>query len=129
GLEADDPRRDVVRLANPLSSEEPSYTTTLLPGVLKAAARNLGRGAAGVALFETAPVAIPAHRGPSPIYGVDRRPTVEELEALLRTLPSQPLHLGVVQAGQIIRDGWDGPGRDAEWSDAVGVVRRLAADL
>ena len=129
GLAADDERRDVVRLANPLSSEEPSFTTTVLPGVLRAAARNLGRGASGVAVFETGPVAIPANQGPSPIYGVDRRPTIEELEALLKTLPAQPLHLGVVYAGQIVREGWDGPGREAEWTDAVGVVRRLAAEL
>ena len=32
GLPADDPRRNVLRLANPLSSEEPAMTTTLLPG-------------------------------------------------------------------------------------------------
>ncbi|HRI96111.1 MAG TPA: phenylalanine--tRNA ligase subunit beta [Nocardioides sp.] len=35
GLAADDPRRHTVRLANPLSTEEPSYTTTLLPGLLR----------------------------------------------------------------------------------------------
>ena len=75
GLPADDPRRHTVRLANPLSSEEPSYTTTLLPGLLEAAARNLGRGAPGVALFETGTVAFPVDRGPTPIYGVDWRPT------------------------------------------------------
>ena len=38
GLPADDPLRRTVPLANPISSEEPAYTTTLLPGVLKAAA-------------------------------------------------------------------------------------------
>ena len=47
GLPADDLLRHAVRLANPLSAEEPSYTTTLLPGLLRAAARNLGRGAPG----------------------------------------------------------------------------------
>jgi phenylalanyl-tRNA synthetase beta chain len=129
GLDSDDVRRDTVKLANPLSSEDPEYTTTLLPGVLKAAARNLGRGAAGVALFETAMVALPANQGPTPIYGVDRRPTVEELDALLKTLPAQPLHLGLVYAGQVVRDGWDGAGRDADWTDSVAVVRRLAAEL
>ena len=67
-------RRRTVRLANPLSSEEPAYTTTLLPGLLEAAARNLGRGAPGVALFETGTVAFPVDRGPTPIYGVDWRP-------------------------------------------------------
>ena len=74
GLPADDRRRRTVRLANPLSSEEPSYTTTLLPGLLESAARNLGRGAPGVALFETGTVAFPVDRGPTPIYGVDWRP-------------------------------------------------------
>jgi phenylalanyl-tRNA synthetase beta chain len=55
-------------LANPLSSEEPSYTTTLLPGLLKAAARNLSRGAGGVALFEAGTVAFPVDRGPAPTF-------------------------------------------------------------
>ena len=45
GLPADDVLRQTVPLANPLSAEEPAYTTTLLPGVLKAAGRNIGRGA------------------------------------------------------------------------------------
>ena len=57
------------------------------PGLLKAAARNLGRGAPGVALFETGTVAFPVDRGPAPIYGVDRRPTDAELAKLLEALP------------------------------------------
>ena len=70
GLAADDPLRTTVGLANPLSSEEPSYTTTLLPGLLEAAGRNISRGAPGVALFETGTVAFPSDNGPAPIYGV-----------------------------------------------------------
>ena len=66
GLPPDDVLRNTVRLANPLSTEEPSYTTTLLPGLLRAAARNLGRCAPGVSLFETGTVAFPADRGPAP---------------------------------------------------------------
>ena len=115
-----------VRLANPLSAEEPAYTTTLLPGVLKAAARNLGRGAPGVALFETGTVAFPVDRGPAPIYGVDRRPDEADLQKLFDALPRQPLHLAVVLAGERERAGWWGEGRAAGWSDAVGLVRRLA---
>ncbi|MGA8256774.1 MAG: phenylalanine--tRNA ligase subunit beta [Nocardioides sp.] len=129
GLMADDPRRHTVRLANPLSSEEPSYTTTLLPGLLKAAARNLGRGAPGVALFETGTVAFPADRGPAPIYGVDWRPTEAELEKLMDAIPFQPLHLAVVLSGEQERGGWWGPGREAGWSEAIGLVRRLATEL
>ncbi|MFC4786106.1 phenylalanine--tRNA ligase subunit beta [Nocardioides sp. MAHUQ-72] len=129
GLPADDPLRRTVRLANPLSSEEPGYTTTLLPGLLKAGARNIGRGAPGVALFETGTVAFPADRGPAPIYGVERRPTDDELARLVEALPEQPLHLAVVLAGERERAGWWGAGRDAGWSDAIELVRRLAGEL
>ncbi|HEY1134597.1 MAG TPA: phenylalanine--tRNA ligase subunit beta, partial [Nocardioides sp.] len=71
---ADDERRRTVRLANPLSAEEPTYTTTLLTGTLSAAARNTGRGLPGVALFETGAVAF-ASDVPAPLLGVDRRPS------------------------------------------------------
>ncbi|MET7442055.1 phenylalanine--tRNA ligase subunit beta, partial [Streptomyces sp. NPDC005568] len=53
GLEADDPKRRVVKLANPLSDEEPALRTTLLPGLLAALRRNDGRGSHDLALFET----------------------------------------------------------------------------
>lgn len=128
GLPADDERRHTVGLANPLSSEEPAYTTTLLPGLLRAAGRNLGRGATGVALFETATVAFPTDQA-APIYGVDRRPTDAELDALLAAIPRQPLHLAVVLAGERERSGWWGKGRDAAWSDAIEAVRRLGGEL
>ena len=63
GLPAGDVLRRTVRLANPLSAEEPEYTTTLVPGLLKAAARNLGRGRPGLALYEIGTVAFPTGRG------------------------------------------------------------------
>ncbi|MGB0100981.1 MAG: phenylalanine--tRNA ligase subunit beta [Nocardioides sp.] len=129
GLPDDDRRRSTVRLANPISSEEPSYTTTLLPGLLKAGARNLARGATAVSLFEVGAVAYRTDRTPAPIFGVDRRPTSDELAALLAAIPEQPLHLGLVLAGERERAGWWGAGRDAGWSDAIAVVRRLATEL
>lgn len=129
GLPAEDPLRRTVRLANPISSEEPAYTTTLLPGLLRAAARNLGRGAAGVALFETGTVAFPVDGGPAPIYGVEQRPSDAELQALLDAIPRQPQHLSVVLAGERERAGWWGEGRDAGWADALAVLRRVATEL
>ena len=129
GLPADDVLRRTVRLENPLSSEEPAYTTTLLPGLLKTAARNVGRGAPGVGIFETGTVAFPVDNGPAPILGVDRRPGNDELEKLFATLPTQPLFLGVVLAGEQQPAGWQGAGRAADWTDAVAVVRALADEL
>lgn len=126
---ADDPRRDLVRLANPLSTEQPHLTRTLLPGLLAALARNVGHGNADVALFETATVTIPSDRGPSPILGVDARPDAADLEKLFAAVPEQPLHLALAFAGEADRGGWWGQGRRAGWSDAIEEVRRLAADL
>ena len=42
-----------VRLVNPIRDEEPLLRTTLLPGLLRVLGRNIGRGFADVALFET----------------------------------------------------------------------------
>jgi phenylalanyl-tRNA synthetase beta chain len=129
GLPDDDVLRHAVRLSNPLSAEKPLYTTTLLPGLLDSAARNLGRGAAGVALFETGTVAFPVDRGPAPVYGVEWRPTEAELGKLFDALPLQPLFLAGVLSGERDARGWWGSGRAADWSDALEVVRAVAAEL
>jgi phenylalanyl-tRNA synthetase beta chain len=129
GLPADDVLRHAVRLSNPLSQELPLYTTTLLPGVLDAAARNLGRGATGVALFETGTVAFPSDRGPAPVYGVEWRPSAAELEKLFEAIPRQPLFLASVLSGERDPAGWWGSGRSADWSDSVEVVRALGREL
>src|SRR4051794_11089760 len=129
GLPADDPLRRTVRLSNPLSAEKPLYTTTLLPGVLDAAARNLGCGATGVALFETGTLAFPTDRGPAPVYGVDWRPTEADLAKLFEAIPAQPLFLAAVLSGERDAAGWWGQGRPADWSDAIEIVRELAREL
>ena len=129
GLPEDDVLRRAVRLSNPLSQELPLYATTLLPGVLEAAARNLGRGATGVSLFETGTVAFPTDRGPAPVYGVEWRPSEAELQKLFDAIPRQPLLLAAVLAGERERAGWWGEGRAADWTDAVEVVRGLAREL
>jgi phenylalanyl-tRNA synthetase beta chain len=116
-------------LANPLSAEEPAMTTTLLPGILKAAARNAGHGTSSSALFEVASVTIPRASGPAPIYGVDRRPTEGEYDDLLKALPDQPLHLAVTLSGDREAAGWWGEGRAATWADAIDAIRVVAEAL
>src|SRR6516162_192991 len=51
-LAPDDPRRVATRISNPLSEDEPFLRTTLLPGLLRVLARNLGRGFGDLALHE-----------------------------------------------------------------------------
>jgi phenylalanyl-tRNA synthetase beta chain len=126
GLPADDPRRQVVLVRNPLSEEEPALRTTLLPGLLAALARNLSRGLRDVALFEHGAVFPGGERSPAPLPGVDRRPDDETLTALLGAVPEQPWHVAVALAGNREPRGWWGQGRPAVWADAVQAARRVA---
>ncbi len=127
GLPADDRRRTTVRLTNPLSDEEPALQTTLLPGLLKTAARNTGRGQPDLALFQSALVFLPRpDAGPAPLPAVDRRPGDDELQALYDALPDQPTHLGVVLTGSRTPAGWWGKGEPQAWADAVQVARTVA---
>ncbi len=131
-LPADDVRRHALRLANPLSDEEPFLRTTLLPGLLAALRRNLSRGVAnGVALFETGSVYLPDPGGAPkpPRLGVDRRPTDAELAGVFEALPREPMYLAAALAGERMPRGWWGSGRPATWSDAIQLVRDVAAVL
>ncbi|MEU0815101.1 phenylalanine--tRNA ligase subunit beta [Streptomyces mirabilis] len=129
GLAADDPKRKVVKLVNPLSDEEPALRTTLLPGLLHALRRNDGRGSHDLALFETGLVFQPQDElrvaGRLP---VDRRPTDEEIASLTAALPVQPRHAAVVLAGAREQAGWWGKGRPADWADAIEAARSLARE-
>ncbi|MFC4060406.1 phenylalanine--tRNA ligase subunit beta [Planomonospora corallina] len=129
-LPAGDARRHAVRLANPLSEDEPLMRTTLLPGLLKTLVRNVGRGAGDVALFETGLVYRPAPDAPAkaPVLGVERRPTDAELASIERALPGQPRRVAVVLAGEFERSGWWGKGRPATWADAVEAARTVARE-
>ncbi|MEV5330193.1 phenylalanine--tRNA ligase subunit beta [Nonomuraea sp. N2-4H] len=129
-LPAEDARRRAVRLANPLSEDEPLMRTTLLPGLLKTLVRNVGRGFTDVALFESGAVYRPREGAPevAPVLGVERRPTADELATIESALPDQPLRVAVVLAGEFERSGWWGRGRAASWADAVQAARLVAEE-
>jgi phenylalanyl-tRNA synthetase beta chain len=124
-LPADDPRRSAVRIANPLSDDEPLMRTTVLPGLMRVLARNLGRGFTDVSLFEMGRVFHPRPDGPktAPILSVDRGPSLEEIASLDAALPDQPLAVGAVLTGDREPAGWWGEGRPAGWQDAIEAAR------
>ena len=80
-LPGDDPRRVGLRVKNPLREEESILRTTLIPGLVAAAARNVARGLRHVRLFETGRV---FRCTPDPD---DPR------------IPHQPMHLGIALVG------------------------------
>ncbi len=119
-MDEDDPTRRAVRLVNPMSDQQPFLRTTLLPGLLTALRRNVGRGQSDVMLFEVGRVFLPGPDGVrAPRPPVDRRPTPDELAALDAHLPDQPFHVAAVACGRWLPDTWAGPGRAVTWADAV----------
>lgn len=92
-----------IRVANPPSAELPFLRTSLVPALLDAAARNLDRGAATVALFEVGHVF--RHGDP-----------VDEHESV-----------AVVMAGR--EEGLHGQGRELDVLDAKGALEALMEGL
>ena len=127
-LPADDARRDLVLVANPLDADRPAMRTTLLTGLLDTVLRNLSRGTRDLSVFEIGSVFLPRRNAPvPPAVGVDGRPDAAVLAVLDAALPHQPLHVAAVLAGARERAGWWGGGRPAGWADAVELARRIAA--
>jgi phenylalanyl-tRNA synthetase beta chain len=124
-LPADDARRRAPRVANPLNEDEPFLRTTLLPGLLRVLARNIGRGFGDLALYEMGLVFRlgAGGQGVARILPVDHGPSAAEIAGLEATLPYQPLRIGVVLAGNREASGWWGKGRAAGWQDAVEAAR------
>ncbi|WP_328392422.1 phenylalanine--tRNA ligase subunit beta [Nocardia sp. NBC_00416] len=127
GLEHDDSRRTTTRVLNPLDSERAELATTLLPGLLEVAARNISRGARDLALYGIAQVVLPGpDTKPVEPLPVDRRPTAAEVGELLASLPEQPQHVAVVLTGRREPRGPWGPGRAAEAADAFALADVIA---
>lgn len=127
GVGADDVRRRLVRLANPLSETQPYLRTTILPGLFGAVNRNTSRGNDDLALLETGLVFFAGSGEPAPIPPVTGRPSAEELDAISSALPGQPRHLGIVLSGQWRPAGWAGPAVEAGWTQALALADTAAA--
>jgi phenylalanyl-tRNA synthetase beta chain len=130
GLPADDPRRHALRLANPLSEQQPELRTSLLASLPPVLRRNVSRGSRDVALFELGLVTRPGESSSSaPQPSVRHRPSDSELAALEAAVPPQPMHLAITLCGDREARGWWGAGRPADWSDAVALARAVTHAL
>ncbi|MFJ4657537.1 phenylalanine--tRNA ligase subunit beta [Nocardia sp. NPDC088792] len=127
GLDADDPRRKTLKVLNPLDAERPDLASTLLPGLLEVAARNISRGERDLAIYGIAQVVLPTdHTVAVEPLPVDRRPTEDEIGVLLRSLPDQPVHIAAVLTGRREPRGPWGQGRQVEAADAFALADAIA---
>jgi len=100
-LPADDPRRRVLRLVNPVTEGEADLRTSLLPSLLHAAQRNLDRQVDRVRLFEVGPVFLARAPG---------------------ELPDEPLCAAAVLTRSEAADHWAAAKRPAIFFEAKGIA-------
>lgn len=119
-----------VKLANPISEEFGFLRTSVLPGLLEVAKRNVSRGFRDLALFEAGSVFLPGETmGTASIPPLGIRPSEEILDALYEGIPDQPLHIAAVLVGS---DSAAAPGhkpRAWDYADAIDVAQLTAEVL
>ncbi len=125
GLDANDPRRNTVKVQNPLDADYGVLGTTLLPPMLEAIGRNVARGRADLGLFSVAQTS-EKRADVSPLPSVAERPAGEVITELIESLPVQHLHAATVAVGQMELAGPWGKGRAYEWSDAIQAAQIVA---
>ena len=129
GMKEDDPRRQAVKLRNPLADDAPLLRTSVLDTLLDVAARNCARGIPSVAIYEVAKVVHSQGVVPTGLISAEQRPSDEQLAALEAGTPPQPWHVGAVLAGQALPAGIVSTQRSFDWADAVQAVRSIADQL
>lgn len=130
GLDVEGERQRTVRIANPLSDEQPLLRTRLLTTLLDDVRRNLSRGVSDVALFETGlVVALEGEQRPAPTVDVGTYPGDDVLAAIHAAVPAQPRHVAFALTGHRDRAGWWGPGRPADVGDVLELVTAVGDAL
>ncbi|CAN5436363.1 phenylalanine--tRNA ligase subunit beta [soil metagenome] len=115
GLGEDDPRRQTVKLVNPLSQEESVLRTTLLPGLLATVRRNANRQQTDLALFETGHVFLP----PSDQHvALDGGPSGV-------ALPAEPDQLALIACGAFESRRHDRIARQVDFADLLGAIELI----
>ena len=121
-----------IRLANPLDGEAPFLRTSLLPGLIEIAHRNLSRGLVDLAIYEIGSVFRPeagARYGSGDLPSGIIRPTGSELADLLGSIPPQPLRLGALFTGAAIVKQPGQPGVQHGLADALDAARQVGHAL
>lgn len=118
--------RDTIKLANPLSAEQPYLRTSVLATLLDALKVNLSRGAKDVGLFEVGRAYRASTIGDIPAYFEGGTITPEDVAKLDEALPQQARRVAGIMTGDRVPTSWRGKGEPYDWSDAIQYVKRAA---
>jgi phenylalanyl-tRNA synthetase beta chain len=117
-----------IRVANALDATAPYLRTTLLPGLIEAAKRNLARGLTDLSLFEVGLVFTPESGrdyGQAELPSGVARPTDEQLAELNAGIPPQPRRVGVLILGNAVTKQPGQPAVPSGIADALAAVTQI----
>lgn len=126
------PGRNAVRVANPIDGHAPMLRTSLLPGLVQAARRNLSRGLTDVAIAEIGRVFLPepgVGYGSESLPAGDARPADDELAALYASVPPQPWRVAALLLGNRVPKQPGVAAAPTGIADALSAARHLARAL
>jgi len=104
----DDPRRSVIKLANPLVEEQSVMRTSLLPGLLETVSRNISFRSLDLRLFEM------------------RRVYLTKADD---EMPHEPVFIAGALTGARQIESWNHAGETVDFYDAKGVLENIFAAL
>jgi phenylalanyl-tRNA synthetase beta chain len=119
-----------MKLANPMDPDAAWLRTSLIPGLIAVARRNLSRGLTDLAIFEVGEVFLPEagrRYGSGPLPVGDALPTDEVLAALRGSIPPQPWHVAALFLGDAVDRAPGRPAVPAGLADALDTARHLAS--
>ena len=121
-----------IKLANALDANVPYLRTSLLPGLIETARRNLSRGLTDLALFEIGAVFLPepgVEYGSAALPPGGVLPQTGVLAALNAGIPPQPKHIAGLALGNAIAKQPGLAATPAGISDALAAVRQVGFAL
>ena len=117
---------EAVELENPIQSEFGQLRTSLVPGLVLAAARNISRGMVDLALVEEGSVFLAAAGSPVLQLPIgNQRPSDQELAALKSSIPNQPRFISGLFTGNWVKQGPGQSAITAGYPQALGAVEIL----
>lgn len=130
GVNKSDKRRQLVRLANPLSEEAPYLRTSLFPGLFTAATRNISRGIDNVSIFEQGSAFFSSKKSVKRVSPkLLKRPSNKELDDLNDLLPLQPRLMAGLFIGNRGFSGWHKEDTPFQWHHPIEIVDQLGKEL
>lgn len=118
-----------VELANPMDATAPFLRTSLVPGLISVAQRNLSRGLTDLAIFELGTVYRPsasiAQRS-TPLPDGMEKPSEETLRALEESIPEQPILVAALYTGNVVAKQPGVAAQTAGLTDALTAARQVA---